>query len=126
MGSFDTLVQVGYSIQVKCFQGMVQTYRVGEVVPILHTYDDYQPWPEDEQIRTYTIVLPSYEFFRFALIKDRRFVGFTSDVEETWKPYVAKWGEKLDKLENFKDYFSDLVEEISSQFRNKGEDEDDR
>lgn len=121
MGSYDTLIQDSFGVQVKCFRGMVQIYRVGEVVPILHTYDNYEPWPEDEQIRTYTIVLPSYEFFRYALIKDRIFVGFTSNVEETWKPYVAKWGEQLIKLEDFTDYFSDLVEEISSQFIEKGE-----
>ena len=121
MGSFDTLSHGGHSAQVKCFRGMIQIYHMNERVPDLHYYDSYEAWPEEEQLESYTIVLPSYESMRFALIKDRTFVGFTNEVSETWKPYVAKWGEKLDKLEDFKDYFSDLVEEIKSQFTTKGD-----
>jgi len=121
MGSFDTLSDGRHSIQVKCFPCMVQIYHVGDTVPTLHLYDSYMEWPKDEQVETYTIVLPSYEAMRFALVRDRRFVGFTNVPNETYKPYVAKWGEKLENLEDFEDYFSELIVDIKSQFIEKGD-----
>lgn len=114
MGCFDTLSADGFSSQVKCFRGALDIFRKGDRVPTLHNYEGYEEWPEEDQINTYTIVLPGYASHRFALIKDRTFMGFTHDTTETVGPYVAKWGERLDKLEDFKDFYTDLVRGLTS------------
>lgn len=110
MGCFDTLSEGDFSSQVKCFGGDLKIFRKGERVPTLHCYEDYEEWPEEEQIDTYTIVLPGYESHKFALIKDRIFIGFTNHVSQTIEPYIAKWGERLEKLDDFVDFFTELVQ----------------
>lgn len=110
MGCYDILIDGEFSSQVKCFRGVLDRFRKGERVPTLHNYEGYEEWPEEEQIDTYTIVLPGYESHKFALIKDRTFIGFTNHVSQTIEPYIAKWGERLDKLEDFVDFFTDLVQ----------------
>ncbi len=93
MGSFDTLSDEGCSVQVKCFNGNLDVYHVGDKVPELHYYHQgYRRWDDEDQLDTYTIVLNPYHP-AFALIKDRIFIGFTGDEEETYPPYVWRWGE---------------------------------
>lgn len=80
MGLFDTLVDGDKSVQVKCWDSLMDTYRVGDNVPTLGPYI------------TYTIVLPSYEEARFARIGNGVFKGLTDEPSQTWSPYISKWG----------------------------------
>lgn len=117
MGCFDTLSDGEHSAQVKCFGGNLKIFHKGETVPPLHYYEGYKEWPAEEQIGTYTIVLPGYVSHRFAVIKDGTFVGLTNNVAETGEPYVAKWGELLERLEDFVDFFTELIQSLESDVR---------
>lgn len=97
MGSFDTLVDGDYSTQVKCFEGNLSHYRVGDEVPKLHFYhQNYRKWPEETQPKSYTLVLDPYGPPRYVLIKNRVIIKFTNDQDETYAPYVARWGQICD------------------------------
>ena len=56
MGSFDTLVDGNKNIQVKCFEGNLKVFHVGDIVPKLHNYhENYRKWIPELQYETYTI-----------------------------------------------------------------------
>ena len=105
MGVYDTLVDGDQSVQVKCFSCDLATYYVDDFIASAPHADmtvvcpDYRVYPQEGKI--------------FALLKDRRFVGFTHDPEETYPPYIDKWGNCLATEEDFKDHFRVLVEEIA-------------
>jgi hypothetical protein len=99
VGCYDTFYQGGASVQIKCFGGKLGHYHVGDRVPPLHFYEDYEMWAEEDQLDTYTVVLSEYAGYKYALFKDRVFVGFTDLHTETYEPYVSKWGIKLDSLD---------------------------
>jgi len=105
MGVFDTLVDGDESVQVKCFASNLRTFHVGDII-IDSPYDDM------------TIVCPDYSDYSgeskiFALLKDGKFFKLTRDPEETYPPYVDKWGGYLSSAEDFKNHFRILVEEIA-------------
>ena len=94
MGSFDTLSDGDREIQVKCFEGNLKNYHVGDVVPELHSYHEgYRKWIPELQYETYTIDMDPYGDPPYALVKDKVFVGFTDDIEETYPPIIYRWGQ---------------------------------
>ena len=105
MGSFDTLVDGNKNIQVKCFEGNLKVFHVGDIVPKLHNYhENYRKWIPELQYETYTIDMNPYPDPLYALIKDGVFVGFTNDEEETYPPFVYRYGKlRIDHGHDFKE-----------------------
>lgn len=97
MGSFDTMYDGDREIQVKCFRCHLDNIKKGDKVGDLHNYlKSYEPWDDEDQLDTYTIVMTPYADPRYALIKDRVFVGFVDSPRDTYPPYVARWGVSCD------------------------------
>lgn len=80
MGVYDMLTDGDRTVQVKCWDRLLETFHKGDMVP---------PYAGEE---TYTIILPYYEDARFALITKGIFKGLTNEVNDTWEPYITKWG----------------------------------
>jgi|26BtaG_2_1085354.scaffolds.fasta_scaffold26756_2 hypothetical protein len=96
MGCFDTLIDGETDLQVKCFGGNLNHFKVGEQVPTLHYYEGYQEWEKEKQLDTYTIVNDPWSP-RFGIIMNRVFIGFTDDKSRTAPPYVGRWGVLLEE-----------------------------
>lgn len=93
MGSFDTMCDGNREIQVKCFHCYLDIINKGDKVGDLHDYGrGYEPWAEYDQLDSYTIVMVPYIDPRYALIKDRVFIGFTDNPKETYPLYVTRYG----------------------------------
>jgi len=83
MGSYDFLSDGIDTVQIKLYDCEMDRYNLGDKVPEGYGKD-------------YTIVLPRWEPVDFALIKDGKFLKFTDNKNETYPPYISKWGETLE------------------------------
>jgi len=100
MGAFDNLVDGEKVAQVKCYLSNLETYKVGDKVPKVFGYSNY------------TILLPYYESVDFAIIRKGRLVALTNDKRRLVKPFIDKWGGIVEKLEDFKNPFEEVVKEV--------------
>jgi len=113
MGTYDTLVDGEKLAQVKIFNRTMSVFKKGDKLPV-----------EGLGVgNTFTIVLPDYEGARFAIVKDGKFIKLTSDVNETYRPYVDKWGNIIEKLEDMVNPFYQAVQEAlkKEEMKNEGE-----
>jgi len=96
MGVYDTLIDGERKAQIKCFDCEMNTYKVGDKVPLSGTY---------------ILVLPEREDVRFALVKDGIFIGLSDSL-----PYfIDKWGRHLSGVADFSDPYEELVQSISEE-----------
>lgn len=102
MGVYDTLIDGERQAQVKCFTNALESYEVGDEVPLKGTY---------------IIVLPEREDARFALVKDGIFVGLT----ECPPNFIDKWGGYLSGFADFRDHYEELVQSISKETKMESE-----
>lgn len=104
MGVFDTLVDGSKKAQIKLFDCTLHTYEAGDEVP--KDFGD-----------NFTIVLPKREVARFALIKDGKFVKLTGNREETYPPFISKWGEPLNQIDDFRNPYAEMVKEFAKKHK---------
>lgn len=98
MGSYDFLIEKGKIVQIKLFSCEFKEYKVGDKVPLTYGKD-------------YTIILPRYEPSKYALIKNGKFIKLTNSKKEVYPPYISKWGDKLEKIEDLVNPFSKGIEQ---------------
>jgi len=115
MGTYDyfEIKEEGQLIQIKIFGNIMHVYREGDRVP----------FKEYGLPKTFAVVIPSYSRddpkpLYFAIIKDGIFTKCTKDKKGIIHPLFDKWGGHLEKLEDFKNPFAEVVEDFKKMKRN--------
>jgi len=87
MGSYDTLTDGKKDCQVKCFHSNMTVYTIGDLLPDINGTQRMVG-----TVKSYTIVFPEYEGYKFAIIKNDKLWKLTNSSKEIIEPFIDKWG----------------------------------
>jgi hypothetical protein len=80
MGTYDVLTNGKKGCQVKIFHNNMKSYKIGDLLPAKSLG------------KSYTIVFPEYEAYKFAIVKSRKLWKLTDSSKEIIEPFIDKWG----------------------------------
>lgn len=83
MGSYDVLTNGKKGCQVKIFHNNMSRYTIGDLLPAKRIG------------KSYTIVFPEYESYKFAIVKNRKLWKLTDSSKEIIEPFLDKWGNEV-------------------------------